>query len=81
MNGQSKRYREAMRAADYSRLLVLRGHDLIHGRPPTLREIMPLFGIKSTSAARALLIRLEKRGHIKRGPYYSVYTTDLWYGP
>jgi len=46
----------------YVRLRVKRG------LPPTIRDIMKIFGIKSTNAVRLHLIALERKGFIRRSP-------------
>lgn len=41
------------------------------GAPPTIREIMEVFGINSTNGVRTTLAALEKKGHIRRHPRLS----------
>jgi repressor LexA len=41
------------------------------GAPPTIREIMDVFGINSTNGVRTTLAALEKKGHIRRHPRLS----------
>lgn len=39
-----------------------------HGFPPTVRELLPLLGVKSTSLVYAELKNLEKAGYIQKDP-------------
>jgi len=42
-----------------------------HGYPPTLRELMPLIGVKSTNGVNDHLAALERKGLIARIPKVS----------
>lgn len=47
---------------------AIRSYQEEHSFPPTARELMDLTGYKSASSIHDILLRLERKGYIKRIP-------------
>lgn len=49
-------------------MAAILGYEQVYNRPPTVRDLMPLLGLASTSAVQYRLDVLARTGMVKREP-------------